>query len=808
MLYNYFKIAYRNFIKNPIFSAINVGGLSLSIAAFILILQYVSFEVSVNTFHKNLPDLYRVLFETKEGQVYDYSAPIIGTLAKQQFGEVDKYCRVAEGIGNGIVKVGENANLKTFKEEHIAYADGSFFDMFSFSIQEGNGLKIKETNTVAISSSTAKKYFNQQNALGNVLTVNNEFGENLYTIVAVFNDFPQNSDLRFDIILSLQTLANPANLHGADWANLDGTSSYLTTFLQLQPKADFKLLEAHVNEFKKKVDPDDEDAIRLQPMKNIHLAASLNDHYISYGNLGFLYLIGGIALLIVVIAWFNYINLSTAGALKRAKEVGIRKVIGASKQQLVLQFLRESFFLNIVALLLAFAIVNIGQPVFNEIIGKPLSFSLLTQNAFWIFGSMIFIFGSVASGGYAAFVLSSFKPSQTLKGIFSKSSTGIALRKTLVVFQFSISILLIAATFILYQQLQFVQNQNLGMNLNQLVVINGPEVGKDNTYTQRKESFKNELTQASFVEKYSGSGSVPTQGYNYSNSGITKMNALPGEEKNNYNISFIDDHFFDTYEINFEAGQNFTYADCNKKQSEVDRLILNEQAARQLGFQSPQEAIGSKIKWYEKEYEIKGIVKDYHHLSLRQTIAPIIYIPQFNSGFFTVKLKPGNTQAELISLEKIYKEYFPGNPFEYFFVNENYFNQYRAEQQYGKIFTATSCLAIFVACLGLFGLATFTVEQRTKEIGIRKVMGASISQISILLSRDFLKLVVISILIASPLAWWAMHTWLQAFAYRVEITIWIFALAGALAIFIALLTVGSRAIQAAMSNPVKSLRSE
>ena len=808
MLKNYLKIAYRSLLKNPVFSFINVVGLSLGIAAFVLILQYISFEASVNKFHKKLPDLHRVLFETKDGKIQDYSPPVLAPLAKQQFGEVANYCRVAENVGNGVVSFRENTELKSFKENNIAFVDGSFFELFTFSIQDGNGLLLKEPNTVAISSTIAKKFFDTHAALGKVLTINNEFGENLYTVVAVFNDFPANSDLKYNFLLSIQTLANPANLHGGDWASMEGTSSYLTTYLQLQSDTDFKSLESKANEYKKKVSPEDEDILRLQPMKNLHLASSLDDYYPHYGNLGFIYLLSGIAILILVIAWFNYVNLSTAAALKRAKEVGVRKVVGASKVQLMGQFLSESFLLNIVGFMLALVLVNLFQTLFNGIIGKTLSLSTLAGNSMWVIGLLFLLIGSVASGAYTAFALSSFNPAQTLKGVFSKSARGIALRKALVVFQFSISILLIASTFVLYRQLQFMQNGELGMNIDQLLVVRGAQLGYDSTFQQRKQSFKNELAQTSFITKYCGSASVPTEGYNYGTSGISTLNPLPDDDKRSYNIAFVDNLFFPTYEITFAAGSNFTKIDCDRKWAEVDRLIVNERATTQLGFSSPQEAIDKKINWQGKQYTIIGVVADYHHMSLKQTIDPIIYVPQLASGLFTVKLGTQNIQDNLTYLEKIYKQYFPGNPFEYFFVDDNYNRQYQTEQQYGQIFTSASFLAIFIACLGLFGLATFTVEQRTKEIGIRKVMGANVPQIASLLSKDFLVLVIISILIASPLAWWAMDKWLQEFAYRTEINIWIYALAGGITVLIALLTVGSQAIKAAMSNPVDSLRSE
>lgn len=807
MFINYLTTAYRSLTKNPVFSFINVAGLSLGIAAFILILQYISFETSVNAFHTKLPQLYRVLAETTDGKILDHTPPVLAPRVKQQLGEVENYCRIADGIFNGIVSTGDEKNRKSFKEIKGIYSDGSFFDLFSFSVKEGLGKALQEPNTLAISESIAKKYFKQDPAIGQIITLNNQFGETPYKVVAVYEDFPKNSDLQYDFIFSLATLANPANLNDNRWASLDGTSAFLTTYLQLQPNADEQALEAKMTTLRKSFQPEEESRIRLQPLKNMHLPSSLDDYYIVYGNLSFIYLMAGIAVLILVIAWFNYINLSTAGALKRAKEVGVRKVVGASKGQIIFQFLSESFLLNGIAFILSLILVNLFQPLFNLMIGKSLSITILSKSQFWLVGLLFLLIGSLASGMYAAFALSSFSASQTLRGAFSKSSKGMALRKILVVFQFSISVLLIASTFILYQQLRFMQSKNLGMNMEQLVVIIGPEVGRDSTYRQRTVSFKNELKQTSFVDKLSSTGSVPTDGYNFATDGITRQNPLPGDEKINYSIAEIDDQFLATYGIALQAGKNFTAEDCQKQWDEIDKLILNERAALQLGFESAEKAVGQKVKW-GRDYEIAGVVNDYHHLSVKESIAPTIYFPRYNSHFFTVKLQVGKIQDQIAYLEKQYKAYFQGNPFEFFFVDENYNRQYQNEQQYGLVFTAASCLAIFIACLGLFGLATFTVEQRTKEIGIRKVLGASVTQISSLLSKDFLILVLIAIAIATPVSWWAMEKWLLDFEYKIEITWWFFAIAGAIAILIALLTVSSQAIKAAMANPVNSLKNE
>ena len=808
LLRHYLTVVQRNFTKNPIFSALNAVGLSLGMAAFIFIFQYVGFEESVNRFHTNLPHLYRVLQETQRGEIWDYTPPVLGTDARRQFAEVENFCRVAEDPADGVVSSGEGSERQSIKEEHAVYADGSFFDLFSFSVTQGDAKKLKEPNTVAISESTAHKYFRDASCVGKVITLSNDFGNTPFSIVAVYQDFPANSDLQYTLVFSLQTLATTANLNGNDWANLEGTSSYLTTYLQLAPAADVESVAQKIDADRKKRYPASEESVHLQPLTNLHLARQPGDRYPSYGNIGFLYVLIGIALLIVAIAWLNYINLSTAGAMKRAKEVGIRKSLGAGKGQLVAQFLGESLLLNAVALIIALALVELLQAPFNAIVGKPLSLSSLAQNGMWLSTLAFILLGSFASGAYAAFALTAFKPIQTLKGIFVQSVRGVWLRQTLVVFQFTISIVLIAATLILFRQLRYMQTKDLGLDLNQLVVINGPEVGRDSTLQQRNESFLNQIATLPFVEKFCSTGSVPSKGYNFSTDGITRLAPRPGDEKLSYSIAEVDENFIPTYGLALVAGRNFLAADCRKKWSNRNRLMLNERAAAQLGFASAQQAVGQQVTWNSRTYEVVGVLKDYHHLNLREAISPVVYLPSTNNHQFSFKLKAVDMQSQIETLKAAYATYFPGNPFTFFFVDDNYNRQYQAEQQYGLIFTAASALAIFIACLGLFGLATFTTEQRVKEIGIRKILGASITQVTALLTRDFLFLVVAALLIATPLCWYAMSRWLEGFAYRTNVTWSVFGIAGATAVIIAFATVSTQAIRAALANPVDSLRSE
>ncbi|UFH54235.1 ABC transporter permease [Spirosoma sp. KNUC1025] len=819
MLINYFKIAFRNLRKNRVFSIINIAGLALGVAAFILILEYVAYERSVNTFHKNLPTLYRMLTQTPEGDIWVDMAPAVGPLAKQEFPEVRDFCRVGEHSANGIVSVAGQKNdgaQQAFREDKLAYADASFFTLFTFPLVQGTASSaLTQPNTVALSESQARKYFGDTKAMGRTLILNNQFGKTLYTVTAVYADMPQNSDLLFDAVFSLQTLANPANLNGNTWARLDSfDGSFLTTFLQLPDRepgvsADYKALAAKFNAYKKKATPKDESLFMLQPATNMHLAASLSDTYRTSGSLGFVYLLSGIAGLILLIAWFNYVNLSTAGSLKRAKEVGVRKVIGAGPGQLIGQFLGESLLVNVIGFVLALMLVMLLQGTFNEFIKKDLSLAILDTNGFWLAGLGLLILGALASGGYVAFALTSFQPIQTLKGAGSSPRTGKGgwLRETLVVAQFSTSIVLVIATCVLYRQLLYMQNKDLGVRLAQRVVIQGPQVNQNGSFTSGTAALEQQLTQLPYVKSFCQTGIVPGNYYNFTAGGITKQNPRPGDDKKGYSMGIIDDRFLKTYEIGLVAGRNFSIREAELGWEKSGKLMVNETGAKQLGFPSAEKAVGQIINWGQP-YEIVGVVRDYHHQGLQQAIEPVIFMPRRSVSDLTVQLTTDQVQTKIAELERIYKASYPGNPFEFYFADENYNKQYQSEQQYGQVFTIASALAIFIACLGLFGLAAFTTEQRTKEIGVRKVLGASVTSIVTLLSKDFLKLVLVAIIIASPIAWYAMNRWLQNFEYKIAIEWWVFALAALLATAIAVLTVSFQSVKAALTNPVKSLKSE
>lgn len=802
------KLSIRRLRRNLHSSMITIGGLALGIAAYLLILEYVSFEKSVNNFHANLPNTYRLINESTEGTTWAQTEPGWAKRALDNFDEIKDYCRFDEGVGHGLVRAFGDRS-EPFRESKIGYAEGNFFSFFSFPVMAGNASALKQANTVFISEPTAKKYFGNTDPLGKVLVLNNQFGQANYTVSGVFS-IPANSDIQYDMVFSLETLKNPANLNGNGWAALDNTSSqYIYTYFLLKPNVNVKALEAKLTKYRTEVKPDKDGVVfHLQPFANVHLGESLNDRYPTTGNLKYVYVLGLVAILILTIAWFNYINMSTANAIKRAGEVGVRKVVGASRLKLVWQFMVESMVVYVISFALALLIAALIQPFFNRLVQRELELSSILYSSSWVVGFALILLGSLLAGIYTAFSLSRFNPIETLKGKLAKSNKGIFLRKALVVAQFFISITLILATVLIYHQLRFMQKTNLGLNPNQVVVIRGPEIGKDSTYAGRNQAFLNELAAQAFVKEYSQSGSIPGNYYNFTTSGFTQPASLKGDELKAYSFAIIDSRYLKAYDIPLVAGRTFTTQETMVQWNDNDKILMNEKAIGQMGFKSAQEALNTRIQWDERSLQIVGVVKNYHHTGLQREIDPIIFYPQDKGAYTSVRVDTRNLQQVMAKLESIYKNYFPANPFEHFFEDENFNKQYATEQQYGMIFSTASIWAILIACLGLFGLTTFTIEAKTKEIGIRKVLGASVASMVRLLSIDFIKLVFIACILATPVAWWAISSWLEGFAYRIKIEWWLFIVVGVFTAGIALLTIGIQTIRAAMSNPVKSLRAD
>ncbi|HLL43295.1 MAG TPA: ABC transporter permease, partial [Segetibacter sp.] len=557
-------------------------------------------------------------------------------------------------------------------------ADGSFLEAFTFPLTAGTP-SLRQPQTLAISENLAQKYFGRANPIGKTVTVSNQFGKTPYTVTAVFKDLSDESDIKANVLLSLHTLENPANRVGNDWANPNGTDAGFTSiFILLKEGINPKQLGNQITQFVRSINPNSkDDHVILQPFSELHLAPSFDYPFQTYGSLLLVTVFSVIALLILLIAWVNYINLSTAQSLNRAREAGVRKVLGARRFQLITQYLTETFIITVLAVVVALLLVNIFQPLFNEFTGKQFSLVSLNSGNVWIGGLAMIIVGSVLAGGYVAFVLSSYKPIKTIRGKIESVGNAFSLRKSLVVFQFTISIVFIIAVIIVYNQLQYMKTENLGMNLKQLLVIKGPAVSSPDQET-RNVAFKNQLSQLPFVEKFSVSNNVPGLGYNFSANGITSLNPKPDDDKKGYSMFIADEKFFDTYGITFVQGGTFSGDDAEKTWNKSQKVIINQKAAEQLGFKKDENIIGKKILWGQP-FEIVGLVKDYHHLSLRESIQPAIHLASVSYAFFTIRTSQQNMESKINTIKKLYNGQFQSNPFEYFFADESYDKQYTQE---------------------------------------------------------------------------------------------------------------------------------
>ncbi|MEM6632521.1 MAG: ABC transporter permease [Bacteroidota bacterium] len=803
MLKTHFLLAIRHFWKNKTISLINLLGLSMGICSFVLILQYVAFEWSFNSMYNRADRVFRVVVENPKKSSF-FVAPGYAPMLQGQFPEIDRYTRILPNIGNGVVQV-EPSN-SYFQENTTAFVDSAFLDLFNCTMIEG-GQGFSKPKQVLLSASQAQKFFGDSSALGQTLRLDNQFGATSYTVAGIFDDFPTNTDYKYDILLSIHTLASPENRKGSDWADPNGTSSgFGFVFFELKNPDRASEIASSITQLIQTFSDNDKLAIHLQPLSEIHLGKNLRDTLPQYGNRILVVFLFCIAFLILGIAFVNYVNLSTAQGMERAKEVGIRKVSGARRSQLAYQHLLETLILTSLAAFIAFAFIPIIQPSFNRLVGQPLNLALLAKSWYLGLGSTILTLGTILSGFYVAVVLTRLAPIQTLKGTLMHSSKGNLLQKGLVITQFTIAIALIAGTLVLFLQLRYLHQQDLGIQTQQRITINGPSV-KEKDFEQRQQIFRDKLEQIPFVQSFCSSGGIPGKGYNFSSGNITRPNGNPEDKKISYGMLLVDENYQETFEITQISGRNFT-AEEAQKGFDVGRVMLNETAARMLHFEKPDQAVGQPLKWGDSSWEVVGVLKDYNHASLHTPVGPIVFIPNRNSKYFTLKMNTNDFSARKLRLSQLYAEAFPGNPFEYEFLDESYAKLYESEQRLGKLFTTASLLAIFISVLGMMGLASFIVRQKKKEVGIRKVLGASASSIIQLLSSGFLKLIFLSFLIATPLAWYVTDTWLQNFAYRINMPVWIFFLAGIGTAILALLMVSFQSLRTATANPIEALRTE
>ncbi|MCP5102087.1 MAG: ABC transporter permease [bacterium] len=809
MLKSYFKIMLRNLYKNKLFSLINLAGLAVGMAAFLLIFLYVNSELSYDGFHKNADRIYRVRNDRIYKNIHDKSAgcpPGLGPALKKEFPEVIDSARLYNlGYMGANTIVSYPEGNQTFNQGKLFFADASFLKIFSFPMLKGSPQSaLIQPNTAVIAQSTAKKYFGNENPMGKVISVTGSYGKQIYKITGVFKDVPENSHVKFEFLLSYKTLTG---LRPMAKNYLTGWNAF-NTYILLSPTADPTALEAKFPGLIAKHKSHGEDykrAYLLQRVKDIHLYSNLRWEPEVNGNSKTVSFLALIAVFILIIAWVNYINLSTARSMTRAKEVGIRKVLGSRRSQLIKQFLLESVFLNIPAVLLAVGIAEISLPYFNGLTGKHLVLNLSLLGNYWIWAALFIAGGAFVSGIFPAFILSSFSPMTVLKGVFNRSVKGFNLRKVLVVFQFATAIFLIAVTAVVYQQLSFMRSRDLGVDIDRTLVVKAARIndaaGKRGN---RGERFKNELKQYPAIKNITGSSTVPGQEYSNVASGIRPVNSNPEDGKRCFFID-VDYDYFDFFGITLLAGRAFSrdFGTDNKA------VLLNEEALKMFGYEKPGEALKQKILLGglgNQEREVIGVIKNYHHKSLKDSLQPVIFSLTGSGNFFSLKIGGGEIGGTISMVREKWGVVFPGQPFEYFFLDQSFDGQYKADRRFGNVFGLFAVLAIFISCLGLFGLASFTSQQRGREIGIRKVVGASVSAIVFLLSKEFGKWVLLANIAAWPLAYYFTGVWLRNFAYRVDVGLVPFIISGVIGLVIALITVSMQTIRAASANPVKSLR--
>jgi putative ABC transport system permease protein len=802
MVSNFFTIALRNLFKHKIFSFINIFGLAIGIAASLLIVQYARFELSYDRYESNATRIYRLQLDryndSKLSTRWAAGATGIGPAVKDALPEVETFARL---LGNQAIVSYKD---QEFREEKMFFANDAFLPMFSIKALDGtvNGA-LKDVFTAVLTASTARKYFGTADPLGKIISLNKNDN---FKVTAVVPDPPANTHLKFDILLSWATMVKWRSSEIETRWDWDGFYTYIlvhpgTDPTQLEKKIAGLVQTKWGEEMKKTKDGM---VFNLQALPDIHLTSHYMFEAEVNGDGKAVYFLLIIAIFIIVIAWINYINLATARSIDRAKEVGVRKVLGSLRRQLIGQFLFESLLINAVAVVLAFGLITACLPLFNSITGKGLQFSLLKDPGFWLMLSALFVSGTFLSGLYPAFVLSSFKPIAVLKGKLSKTGHGAFLRQSLVIIQFAASVILMVGTFAVYRQLHFMQHQDLGVQISQTLVLKGPHV-LDSTYDNKLTAFKTEALRLSGVRQLTVSTEVPGSKVNWNAGGIR----LVGSDittANQYRIIGIDYDFLDTYGLKLLNGRNFS-----RSLADSQAVLFNEAAVTKLGFSKLEDVLNKRIEFWGKQYTIIGVVSNHHQESLRQSYDAHVFrfIPDANS-YYSLKLagNPNNWPATINSVKQQWKSFFPGNPFDYFFLDDHFAEQYKADRQFGQTFGLFAGLAIFVSCLGLLGLAAFVTNQRTKEIGIRKIIGADLPGILLLLTKDFIRPVLISFLIATPLTYYLLQKWLDNFAFKIAITPWMFILPVLLILVIALLTISTQTLKAASANPAKSLRTE
>ena len=793
MIHN-LKFALRNLSRNKVYAVINICGLAVSLAAFIFMALYIEDELGFDRFHERASRIYRIEDDKQTPDILfsgaSSAAPVAPAL-QQDFPQIEGYTRLMKT--ESLVKYGD----KLFEERNIFFSDPSLFNLFSFKLLSGDAATaLKQPNSVVLTEAAALKYYGNENPVGKLITID---GKSMQ-VTGVVTNVPANSHFQFDFLISMAT----AQLKGSgyDWLFVNWYSNNLYTYILLPENYDIQKLATRLEDFDKRHHETNSNTTHhYKPVKlsDIYLHSHRDNQIGKTGSLGNLYIFTAVAVFILLLASINFINLSTARAAVRAKEVAVKKVAGASRAQMIAQFFTESFLLTAFSITVAVGLVLLLLPSFNHFSGKQMSVDPASPVHAVAFVGLLCII-ALASGFYPAFVLSGFQPAASLKGNIPVSGHNLVIRKGLVVFQFAVAIVLIVGSVVVYKQMTFWQTHALGFAPAQTMVLN---FRGDDRVKQKLSYLKERLLRVPGVRSVTASSSVPGDG----SAGGWSMDFVKKEGDTIHTelpVYLTDYTFLQQYHIPVTAGRPLS---TGYAADSTESMLINETALRKLGFHSAEEAIGVSVQMYPTSAVISGVFKDFHFRSLQKEIEPLaIRMLPGQFRLLSVEIGGQDVRRTVAAVEQLWQQEVPERPLEWTFLHESFNRQYEAEVRFGQVAAVFTLLAVIIACLGLFGLALFSVQQRVKEIGIRKVLGAPVASIALLISRDFLKLVLIAILVASPLAAYLMHRWLQDFAYRIELNGWMFVLAGSLAVLVALCTVGVQAIRAAVKNPVKSLR--
>lgn len=779
---------------------INIGGLAIGLACFLLIAIFISNELSFDSYHSKKDNVYRVIHHSNDEDpthAWVWGNAPVGPALKADFPEIIEKVQFS-GISDILLKY----NNRSYQESACFYMDPSAFKVFSWPMVSGNPKTALEAPySIVLTESLAKKYFGKENPIGKTLEgIGGRAADGNYTVTGIIKDIPEHSHFTFDILMSMSSFHQTRSEIFDWWGYVD-----FYTYLLVADNFDQQAFEAKIPGFlDKHIDPEEREEnfydISLEPLSSIYLHSTADRQPGETGSLSNIYIFAIIGLFILVIASINFMNLATARSMERAREVGVRKVIGAERKGLIYQFLGESLILVFIASLLGLFIAFIGLPWLGNLTNRAFEFNtVLTPTVLSIYLGVTLLTG-LLSGSYPAFILSDFKPVSVLKGAFRTSPQGTNLRKGLVVFQFSLSIAMIASTVVVYHQLGFMLDKDLGFDKEQQLIL---DFNWDGDVLGNATAIREELLSLADVSSVSLSRTVPSSHFPAAGTDFE----TPAGNMENFSpyIYEVDNNFIPHYNIEVVAGRAFS---PEFPADSISSLVVNEAAVKMIGYSDPQQIIGKKFDQWGRQGTVIGVVKDFNYMSLHQKVAPLTLRQVPYGRYFSLRIQSDNFKNTLAQVENKWRELVPHRPFLYSFLDESFNEQYQADLRFRKLFTLFSCLAIFIACLGLLGLATYSAMLRTKEIGIRKVLGADLGTIVGLLSKDFIKLVAIAIIIAIPFSWYAMDQWLDSYAYKIDVEWWVFVLSGTIALSIAIGTVSFQAIKSARSNPIKSLRTE